>query len=105
MANSKKLIPILVSTLVCGAIVVQHNTNAMTLDELVKFRTEMAQKRGMTLEEYNRIQNLEIKTQRANVAKSKITRSEKDQQIIDKTKISILKELESERLKARYAPQ
>ena len=45
MADLKKLIPILVSTLVCGAAVAQH-ANAMTKEEVTKFRTQQAQKRS-----------------------------------------------------------
>ena len=70
MADLKKHIPILVSTLVCGAAVAQH-ANAMTKEEVTKFRTEMAQKRGMTLEQYNSMQEMEARTQRANVASSR----------------------------------
>lgn len=66
MADLKKLIPILVSTLVCGAAVAPH-ANAMTQEEVTKFRTEMAQKRGMTLEQYNKMQKLQASTQRTNV--------------------------------------
>ncbi|EMW3203645.1 hypothetical protein AAEU23_005089 [Escherichia coli] len=79
MADLKKLIPILVSTLVCGAAVAQH-ANAMTQEDVTKFKTEMAQKRGMTLEEYNRIQTLEASAQRTNIANSRITRSAQSQQ-------------------------
>ncbi|HHL9084514.1 TPA: hypothetical protein ACQ71T_002956 [Escherichia coli] len=71
MADLKKLIPILVSTLVCGAVVAPH-ANAMTQEEVTKFRTEMAQKRSMTLEQYNSMQKMEARTQRANVANSRI---------------------------------
>ena len=70
MADLKKLIPILVSTLVCGAAVAQH-ANAMTQEEVTKFRTQQAQKRGMTLEEYNRIQTLENSAQKTNIKNSK----------------------------------
>ncbi|HFL4355772.1 TPA: hypothetical protein ACG31J_005097, partial [Escherichia coli] len=66
MADLKKLIPILVSTLVCSAAVAQH-ANAMTQEEVTKFRTQQAQKRGMTLEQYNSMQKLQASTQRANV--------------------------------------
>ncbi|EOT9883599.1 hypothetical protein ACKUCW_002204 [Escherichia coli] len=45
MADLKKLIPILVSTLVCGTAVAQH-ANAMTKEEVTKFRTQQAQKRN-----------------------------------------------------------
>lgn len=70
MADLKKLLPVLVSTLVCGAAVAQH-ANAMTQEEATKFRTEMAQKRGMTLEEYNRIQTLENRAQKTNITNSR----------------------------------
>lgn len=79
MADLKKLIPILVTTLVCGAAVAQH-ANAMTQEEVTKFRTEMAQKRGMTLDEYNRIQELETSAQRTNVANKRITRTTQPKQ-------------------------
>ena len=72
MADLKKLIPILVSTLVCGAAVAQH-ANAMTQEEVTKFRTQQAQKRGMTLEQYNSMQKLQASTQRANVANSRVS--------------------------------
>ncbi|HFL4355819.1 TPA: hypothetical protein ACG31J_005148 [Escherichia coli] len=72
MADLKKLIPILVSTLVCGAAVAQH-ANAMTQEEVTKFRTQQAQKRGMTLEQYNSMQKLQASTQRANVASSRVS--------------------------------
>ncbi|EPH7101787.1 hypothetical protein ACY4II_003802 [Escherichia coli] len=45
MADLKKLIPILVSTLVCGAAVAQH-ANAMTQEEITKIRIQKAQKRS-----------------------------------------------------------
>ncbi|EHL4626158.1 hypothetical protein ABSE38_003984 [Escherichia coli] len=45
MADLKKLIPILVSTLVCGAAVAQH-ANAMTKEDVTKFRTQQAKKRS-----------------------------------------------------------
>ncbi|HFL4355514.1 TPA: hypothetical protein ACG31J_004809 [Escherichia coli] len=45
MADLKKLIPILVSTLVCGAVVAPH-ANAMTPEEVTKFKTQQAQKRS-----------------------------------------------------------
>ncbi|ENV4952408.1 hypothetical protein ACM5G7_002975 [Escherichia coli] len=70
MAELKKLIPIMISALVCGAAVTQH-ANAMTKEEVTKFRTEMAQKRGMTLEQYNSMQKMEARTQRANVVNSR----------------------------------
>ncbi|EHL4624362.1 hypothetical protein O4D83_003136 [Escherichia coli] len=79
MTDLKKLIPILVSTLVCGAAVAQH-ANAMTPEEVTKFKTQQAQKRGMTLEQYNNMQKLEASAQRANVANSRITKSTKSQQ-------------------------
>ncbi|EOB4761861.1 hypothetical protein ACIUP7_004420, partial [Escherichia coli] len=72
MADLKKLIPILVNTLVCGAAVAQH-ANAMTQEEVTKFRTQQAQKRGMTLEQYNSMQKMEARTQRANVANSRVS--------------------------------
>ncbi|EOB4762460.1 hypothetical protein ACIUP7_005085 [Escherichia coli] len=72
MADLKKLIPILVSTLVCGAAVAQH-ANAMTQEEVTKFRTQQAQKRGMTLEQYNSMQKMEARTQRTNTANSRIS--------------------------------
>ena len=71
MADLKKLIPIMVSALVCGAVVAPH-ANAMTQEDVTKFRTEMAQKRGMGLEQYNSMQKMEARTQRANVANSRI---------------------------------
>ena len=70
MADLKKLIPILVSTLVCGAAVAQH-ANAMTQEEVTKFRTQQAQKRGMTLEQYNSMQKMEARTQRTNTTNSR----------------------------------
>ncbi|EHM3869771.1 hypothetical protein N7X64_004116 [Escherichia coli] len=79
MADLKKLIPILVSTLVCGAALAQH-ANAMTQEEVTKFKTQQAQKRGMTLEQYNNMQKLEASAQRANVTNSRITQSPKSQQ-------------------------
>lgn len=72
MADLKKLIPIMVSALVCGAVVAPH-ANAMTQEEVTKFRTEMAQKRGMTLEQYNSMQKMEARAQRTNVANSGIS--------------------------------
>ncbi|EOZ8847520.1 hypothetical protein ACQWV6_004026 [Escherichia coli] len=71
MADLKKLIPILVSTLMCGAAVAQH-ANAMTPEEVTKFKTQQAQKRGMTLEQYNNMQKLQASAQRANMAKSRV---------------------------------
>ncbi|EOA8258255.1 hypothetical protein ACY4II_002852 [Escherichia coli] len=79
MADLKKLIPILISTLVCGAAVAQH-ANAMTPEEVTKFRTQQAQKRGMTLEQYNNMQKLQANAQKANVANSRITQSPQNQQ-------------------------
>ncbi|HHL9083542.1 hypothetical protein [Escherichia coli] len=79
MADLKKLIPILVSTLVYGAVVAPH-ANAMKQEEVTKFRTEMAQKRGMTLEQYNNMQKMEARTQRANVANSRIIQKTQNQQ-------------------------
>ncbi|ENT4210642.1 hypothetical protein ACM5G7_004481 [Escherichia coli] len=70
MADLKKLIPILVSALVCGAAVAQH-ANAMTQEEVTKFRTQQAQKRGMTLEQYNSMQKMEARTQRTNTTNSR----------------------------------
>lgn len=72
MADLKKLIPILVSTLVCGTAVAPH-ANAMTQEEVTKFRTEMAQKRGMTLEQYNSMQKMEARTQKTNAANSRMS--------------------------------
>ena len=105
MADLKKLIPILVSTLVCGAAVTQH-ANAMTKEEVTKFRTEMAQKRGMTLDEYNRIQALETRAQRNNVANNRVARSAKNQKAAGEENIKKAKaiiEAQEKRAKAEAA--
>ncbi|HFL4355879.1 TPA: hypothetical protein ACG31J_005217, partial [Escherichia coli] len=91
MADLKKLIPILVSTLVCGAAVAQH-ANAMTQEEVTKFRTQQAQKRGMTLEQYNSMQKLQASTQRANVASSSLPRSTQSQQLTTEQMEKLAKE-------------
>ncbi|HHL9082328.1 TPA: hypothetical protein ACQ71T_000686 [Escherichia coli] len=79
MADLKKIIPIMVTTLVCGAAVAQH-ANAMTQEEVTKFRTQQAQKRGMTLEQYNSMQKMEARIQRANVT-NRTSATSKNQQL------------------------
>ncbi|EPR1322864.1 hypothetical protein ACU0IP_002176 [Escherichia coli] len=107
MADLKKLIPILVSTLVCGAAVAQH-ANAMTQEEVTKFRTQQAQKRGMTLEQYNSMQKLQASTQRANVANSRVshtlnkTNATSQNQQLTAEQIEALKKAEAE-AKAKVA--
>ncbi|MED8104465.1 hypothetical protein [Escherichia coli] len=93
MADLKKIIPIMVSALVCGAAVAQH-ANAMTQEEVTKFRTEMAQKRGMTLEQYNSMQKMEARTQRANVTNRTNATSQNQQPTPEQ--IEALKKAEAE---------
>ncbi|HFG2659511.1 TPA: hypothetical protein ACSJ8W_002079 [Escherichia coli] len=96
MADLKKLIPILVSTLVCGTVVTPH-ANAMTQEEVTKFRTEMAQKRGMTLEQYNSMQKMEARTQRTNAANSRINYTINKTNVINQSQQPTKAQIEAER--------
>ncbi|HHL9086401.1 hypothetical protein Q5512_25375 [Escherichia coli] len=115
MINLRKIILLLISALLCGEIITQ-NVNAITKDEVIKFKTEMAQQRGMTLEQYQKMQKLEAKGQKKNEIKNIIVTLEKKRQVTDKytaakaaenaareaTKYAAAKKVAEEKLKNKF---
>ncbi|CAM6773363.1 hypothetical protein BJI68_26635 [Escherichia coli] len=83
MVNLRKITLFLISTLMCGSVIIKH-VNAMTKDEVIKFKTKIAQQRGMTLEQYQKMQKLEAKGQKRNEIKNIIVTLEKKKQMTDK---------------------